>query len=173
MGTILFTHRIVCELPAIAHEIPKLTNICGRDKAAGNQSVLEDICDPFGIFFVGLLAPNCFHIFGVSKNNLARGFQCVVNRNPVFTRGFHANIFAVVFSKPGGTTTQVAGKGREAFLLVGGHTLVICSCDTGDNKVFVDIHSTANWINNFKHSTSPQRYFEETGRDWTLTERVK
>ena len=42
-------------------------------------------------------------------------------------------------------------------------------------KRFVDIHSTADRINDFEHNTSPQ--FEDlrevAGRDWTLTESLK
>src|SRR5699024_12040947 len=90
------------------------------------------------------------------KDDLTGRFQSVVNRNPILACGFHTDIGAIVFGKPGRTTAQIAGKGREPFLFIGSYTFVVCSCDTCDNEVFVDIHPTTGWINNFKHSTSPQ-----------------
>ena len=87
----------VGEFPAIAYQIPKLADIRRRDKASGDKVVLEDVCNPLCVSFVCFLAPNGFHIFGVSQNNIAGVLQNVVNRNPIFTCGFHTHIFAVVF----------------------------------------------------------------------------
>ena len=58
----------VGKFPSVTHQIPKLADICWRDKATGNKIVLEDVCNPFGVSLVCFLAPNGFHIFGVSQN---------------------------------------------------------------------------------------------------------
>ena len=59
--------------------------------------------NPLGISLVGFLSPNGFHIFGVSKDNIAGAFQNVVKRNPILPGRFHTHILAVVFSQPSRT----------------------------------------------------------------------
>lgn len=87
----------VGELPTIAHQIPKLANICRRDKAPGNKVVLENVSDPFCVSLVGFLSTNRFYVFGVGKDDVAGGLQNVVSGNLIFACGFHTHIFAVVF----------------------------------------------------------------------------
>ena len=67
---------------------------------ASNKIVLEDIVNPFGIPLVGLLTPNCFHVFRVSEDNVAGALQNVVDGNPILPCGFHAHILAVIFGQP-------------------------------------------------------------------------
>ena len=61
-------HRRVVEfgewLCSVTHQIPKLTNVGGWDKAAGNKVVLKDVCYPLSIFLVGFLTSNFFTYFG-------------------------------------------------------------------------------------------------------------
>lgn len=71
LRTVLLTSGNVCKLPTVAHQIPKLANIRGRDKAAGNKVVLKDVRNPLCILLVGFLAANCFDIFRVCQNNFA------------------------------------------------------------------------------------------------------
>lgn len=146
----------VGEFPTIPYQIPKLANICRRNKAARNQVVLEDVCNPFGIPLVGFLAPNCFHILGVSKNNITGGLKDVVNRNPIFPGRFHAHILAVIPAEPSSTPPQIAGESGEPLAFVGSHALRIGRGNTCNNKRFVDIHPAADGVNDFKHNTSPQ-----------------
>ena len=70
MRTVLFSDGVVREFPPVAHKIPELADVSRRDKTAGNQPVLKDICNPLGILLIGLLTSDSFHIFGMSKNNL-------------------------------------------------------------------------------------------------------
>ena len=44
--------------------------------------MLEDVGDPLGISLVGFLTPDGFHILRVSEDDVAGGFQDVVNGNP-------------------------------------------------------------------------------------------
>ena len=45
---------------------------------------------------------------------------------------------------------------REPFALVSCHPIFICGSDTGNDKRLVDIHPTADTVNDFKHNTSPR-----------------
>ena len=74
----------ICEFPSITHQIPELANICWRDKAPSDKVVLEDVGNPLSVPLIRFLPSNCFHILGVSKDNIAGGLQDVVNGNPIF-----------------------------------------------------------------------------------------
>jgi hypothetical protein len=92
----------------------------------------------------------------VSQNNVAGCLQDVVYRNPILPGRFHAHIFAVVFGQPNRTATQITGERRETLALVGSYSVVVGCGNAGYDKRLVDIHPTANWINDFEHNTSPQ-----------------
>ena len=164
LRTVLFACGEVGELPTVTHQVTKLADIWWRNKAAGHKVMLEDVSNPLGILLVGFLAANRFDVLWVSKHDFASGFKNVVDRNPVFACGFHANILAVVCGKPLSAQTQVAGEGRKTLAFIGGNTLMICGSDTGDKEILVDIHSTADGVNDFEHNTSPQNKYLRNAR---------
>lgn len=100
------------------------------------------------------------HIFWVCKDNFARCLKDVVNGNPVFAGGLHADIFTVVGTKPICAQSQVLCEGGKTPTLVSRYAALIRGCNAGNKKRLVNIHSTANRVNNFKHSSSPQN------KDW-------
>ena len=122
--------------------------------------MLEDVGNPLGVPLVRFLPPNGFHIFGVGEDDVAGGFQNVINRNPILPSGFHAHILAVVLRKPIRTPSQIPSEGGKTFALVGCHTLLIGRSNTGNDKRFVDIHPTADTVNDFKHNTSLKTIFK-------------
>ena len=65
LGTVLFPGGETCEFGAVAHQISELTDVGGRDKAAGDKTVLENIGNPLGILLVGLLATDGLDILGM------------------------------------------------------------------------------------------------------------
>lgn len=77
-----------------------IENVRRRNKTPSDKVVLEDVSDPLGISFVRFLAPNRFHILGVSKDDVAGGLQDVVNGDPILSGGLHTHIPAFVFCKP-------------------------------------------------------------------------
>ena len=81
-GGVLFVPNIG-EFPAVAHQVPKLADIRRRDKAPGNEVVLEDIRNPLGVFLVGFLSPNSLDVLRVGKHDIAGWLQNVVNGNPI------------------------------------------------------------------------------------------
>ena len=100
----------------------------------------------------------------MSKDDITGLLQNVIDGNPILSCGLHANIFAVVFRQPSGTTAQVPSEGGKPLASVRGDALLIGGGYTGDEKRLVDIHSTANRINDFEHNTSPQTIVRGSGR---------
>ena len=72
-----------------------MPDFVGRDKTAGNETVLENIGNPLGFALVGFLAADGFDILGVSKDNVTKLFEDIVDGNPIFTGGFHTDILAI------------------------------------------------------------------------------
>lgn len=118
--------------------------------------MLKNVRDPLGILLVGLLASNRFDVLRVSKNDFTGRFQDVANENPVFTRGLHTHILAVMLCQPCGTAAQAAGESGESLTRVSGNALVVCGSNTSDEERLVDIHSTTDGVNELEHNTSPQ-----------------
>ena len=100
MRPVFLTGGEAGKFPTITEQVSKLADICRRDKTPSYKVVLEDVCDPLGIPLVRFLAPDGFHILGVSKDDIAGGLQNVVDGNPILPGGFHAHIFTVIFRKP-------------------------------------------------------------------------
>jgi len=92
----------------------------------------------------------------VSKDDVAGGLQDVVNGDPILSRGLHAYVFAVVLRKPNCTPAQVPGESGKPLAFVACNTLLIGGSDTGNDKGFVNIHPTADTVNDFEHNTSPR-----------------
>jgi len=87
--------------------------------------VLEDVGNLFSVFFVSFLSTNRFDILRVGEDDIAGGFQNVVDGNSVLSCGFHTHIFAVVFSQPSHTPPQVSGERRKPLAFVTGNALLI------------------------------------------------
>ena len=93
----------------------------------------------------------------MSKNNVASLFQDIVNGNPILSRRFHTNILVVVCDKLLGTKAKIFCERRKAFAFVGGNTLLVGGSNAGIDEGFVDVHSTADWVNDFKHKHIPSK----------------
>ena len=139
LRTVFLAGGEICKLPAVAHQIPKLADVGGWNKASGNEVVFEDVGNPFGILLVSFLAPDGFHVLWMRKNDFAGGFQN-----------------AVVFAEPDCTATQVTSESGKALTFICSDALTVGRSNAGNKKGFVDVHSTADRINDSEHSTSPQ-----------------
>jgi len=157
LSAVLLSDREASQLDTVAHEVAELPDGKGWDKAAGDQIVLEDIGDPFGIFGVGFLAADGFDVFGMSENHLTGGFEHVVDGYPVFARRLHTNIPASVLRKPLGKQAEVTGESREPAPLVSRNALVVGCRDTSYDEGLVDVDATADWINDFECHIRPPR----------------
>ena len=81
-----------------------------------------------------------------------------------FPDGFHADVAAVVEREPFSKAAQVAREGRETLAFVSGYKRLVCRRDTRDYEGFVDVDSTADWINDFRHKHPLKIRFEENGQ---------
>lgn len=116
----------------------------------------KDVGDPFGILLVGFLPANGLDVLRMRENDFEGEFQNAVDGNPVLPNRFHADVVAVIFGKPDRASPPIAGEGRKPRAFVAVDALVIGRRDAGDQKGFVDIHPTADRVNDSEHNTSPQ-----------------
>ena len=115
-----------------------MPDFVGRDKTAGNEIMFENVGNPLGIALVGFLSANSFDVLGVSKDNVTRQFEDVVDWNPIFTGRLHTNITAIVFRQPFGKQTQVVRESGKAAGFVRSNAVRIGSGDAGNNERVVD-----------------------------------
>jgi hypothetical protein len=118
-------------------------------KLLTTRSLLEKVSNPSGILFVGLLATNGSDVLRVGQCDLAGIFQDIVHWYPVLAGRFHADICAGIGAKPPGEFSQAICEGREAAGPVSSNTPVTSRGNAGNNKLFVDIDSTADGIDDF------------------------
>ena len=72
LGTVLFAGRELGGFLAIPHQITKLANICERNKAAGNQIMLEDISNPLCTLLICFLSANRFDIEWTDEDKIKK-----------------------------------------------------------------------------------------------------
>lgn len=139
------------QLEAVAQNLTQITDLLFRNEAARDQVVLEQVGNPDGVFFIGLLAPDRFDTLGVCQSDLAGRLKDVVDRDPVLAGGLHADMQALVIRKPLREAFQIFGESGETFGLVGCDTFLVCGRDGCHHKGFVDIDATADGIDDLKH----------------------
>jgi hypothetical protein len=155
LGAVLLANGETGQLNTIAHEVAELPDDKRRDKTAGNEVVLEDISDPLGILGVGFLAADGFDVFGMSKDHFTGGFEDVVDGDPVFPCRLHTNILAIMLRKPLTQPAKVSCESGKSTPMVSRNALVVGCRDTSDDEGFVDINSTADWVNDFECHIRP------------------
>jgi hypothetical protein len=88
--------------------------------------------------------------------------QKVINRDPVFTGGFHTNVMAVVFKKPCFEFKNTfVESGKASLLIRRKETVADCSDDCGDEKRLVNINAAADLVDNSHNTKKPP--FKDTG----------
>ena len=85
LGTVLLSRHKAGQLHQIPAQVTQLPDIVWRDKASAHQIMLENVCNPFGIFLVRFLPPDGFHVFWMGQHEIAGGFKDIVDRNPVLS----------------------------------------------------------------------------------------
>ena len=82
----------------------------------------------------------------------------VIDRYPVFSGRFHADMMAVILQEPVPQVFQICTKGREPFFYRIDRSLIAGAFDHSDDKGFMDIKSTGNRKNSLSymvHGCSP------------------
>ena len=145
LKTVLSTGTHGYELAPIAGKLTENTGVLTWNVTAGNQSHTKQIPDPLGILFVILVALHSGNPLRVCDNDMAGIFKDIPNRNPILAGTLHANVFAVVFKQPLLERNETVVKGREPLLVVMWHD-ILAGNDCGDEKSFVNIDTTTDWI---------------------------
>lgn len=98
-----------------------------------------------GIPEVCLAAFCLLHIFGVGQDRLeAIMLQDVIDRDPVFPGGLHADVFHAVASELFGHPADVAvGRGELPDIEEGVEGRGVCPADRGHEDLFMDIKARA------------------------------
>ena len=69
----------------------------------------------------------------------------------MFARRFHTDVLAVVYGKSICTETPIICERRKVLAAVGGNTLFVGRSNLGIDKGLVNVHSVADWANDFRH----------------------
>ena len=95
--------------------------------------------------------------------------QDIENRDPILAGRFHADVKAMIFSKPVTQLLQPFCKGREAGLLIFGTSQGISNSNAGKDPGFVDIEATAIIFENFERQRDNLLidYRYKTDSDWS------
>lgn len=93
---VLLCSAHIRKLQAVAGQLTQSPVVCGRNKRSFDNVGAKQVGNPFRITLVRFLAFDGFHIFGMCEDGMHVRFKNIKNRNPVFTRGFHADIVAVL-----------------------------------------------------------------------------
>jgi hypothetical protein len=73
-----------------------------RDEAGLEQAVLKQVCQPLGVFDVGLPPGHGLDMAGVDNQELdAMALEQVVDRLPVHPSGFHGHVGHSLLLQPG------------------------------------------------------------------------
>ena len=78
---------------------------------------------------------------------------------PILSGRFHTNILAVVIFEPLGKLTQVFGVGGKSLVLVSCKAFIVGRSDTSNDKSFVNVNATADWIDYFEQSFTSLKDF--------------
>jgi len=116
----------------------KLAALFGWDEAAANKIMLKQIGDPLHVFLIGFLSFGRFDEFRMADYHMTGFLQNVMDWNPVFSCGFHADIFAVACHEPVPQFSQASRIGGKPTRLVLCGPLRICGCNAGNQKILVN-----------------------------------
>jgi len=110
--------------------------------------MLQQICNPFGIFQIGLASGDSFEMLGVHHQHFHVPFEHVKNRLPKAARTFHGNVSYAQVLKPLTHPQQIRHHGAKRALLFVPLPPLIGSNGTHDHISLVDIDPCAPLIHN-------------------------
>ena len=100
LGTVFLAGGAGSQFDPITAKVAQLANVFGWDETARDKVMLEQVGNPLRVLLIGLFAFDSFDELGMANHHVAGGFKDVMDRDPIFARGFHANIPAIVRDKP-------------------------------------------------------------------------
>lgn len=106
----------------------------------------EQICNPLTVLDIRLSSRDSLDVISINQQHLKATFEKIEDRFPVNTRAFHGNMGNPMGQQPIMKYQKIRGhgaKGPNLFLSL----IFFSNHDTGYNSLFVDIQSTAAFIN--------------------------
>jgi len=100
LGAVFLASGVTGQFTPIATKVSELTDVGGRNEAASDKVVLEQVCNPLSIFLVGFLPLNGFDKLRVRNNDIAGYFKDSVNVEPILACRLHANVLAIMQNEP-------------------------------------------------------------------------
>ena len=109
------------------------------------------VTDPLGIFSIGFISFYGFCVLRMRKCNTKIIFlENVKDRDPVLASRLHADIGTVIFCKLITQFLQSSGEGRKTSLFIFRTIIGIGNTDSGKDLCFMDIKSTAIFLDDFE-----------------------
>lgn len=99
---VFFAGRKGNQFKTVAQQVADFANICWWDETTGNQPMFMEVSNLDGILFVSLLATDRLDILRMCQGDLARRFQDIIDREPIFACGFHADMYTLMIREPQG-----------------------------------------------------------------------
>jgi len=131
-----------------AGQVAQFMNRRRRDKAAPNETVREQVCNPHGIVHVGLAARYAADLQGVGEDEVKLPVQHVADRLPVNAGRLHGDMGARVRRQPIGQRQQIArSRAESADILL--HRRTGRDACAGDDGLLMHVQSGAARIQNF------------------------
>ena len=143
--TVLFGSPHIGKLETVTAQFPEITDIGGRDKRRNHQIHPEQAGHVDGIPEV-CFAPACLlHIFGMCQHRLKPlVFQYVIDRDPVFPGGLHADILHAIAFEPFGHPSDITvGRCKLADIKNGSKSVWVCPADRGHEDFLMDVNARA------------------------------
>ena len=98
----------------MAHELAQVADRRRRHEALGDQTVADQLRNPLCILYVGFAARHILDVVGVAHDQVEVPLQHGVNRLPVDTRAFHADVSDAMLGEPRPQRFQLARGCAEA-----------------------------------------------------------
>ena len=143
----------VDELPARAREVAEFLNRRGRDEAAANQSVRQQVGNPRCIIHVAFATWYVANVHRVGQDQREMLFEHMPHRLPVHACRFHRHVRTRVRREPLSHIEETSsGRGNRAMFV--GDLRTGCDPSTGGDTAGVDIQPGAARIQNL-HGEPP------------------
>src|SRR5215471_3246040 len=99
------------QLDPITQEQTQLPQLRRRDVTRLQQAVAQQVCDPLGIFDIGLASRHGLDVTRIGDDQLEVTFEDVVDRLPVNASRFHRDGSTICRRQPVAQFNQAAGHG--------------------------------------------------------------
>jgi hypothetical protein len=128
---------------AVARQFSQFAYVQGRDKTGSQQSVPQQICQPFAILNISLSSGHRFDVAGIDEDQFRTSFKDIENRFPINASAFYSNMSTAFNREPIEQAQEVVRHGRESTDIL----LTILN-QTTNSGLGVNVYATAAIVKN-------------------------